>query len=357
MDFLTLAAHLLSPPGSGIHTVSNGKERKEQLQKTLYQSNQADIVEQRWKQQLKDQLGTKNLALLSYPCDTGAAITRGSNWGPLYLRQLIQSKNLCDLGDVAVIPQLLSDEDTSEQTKQRIAMERYPQELRDQLPVAPLSILKTIAAAFFQDYPDQPLLTLGGDHSLSYPIVHGWLKRKKREKKKLGILHFDAHTDLMPQRLGIQHCFATWAYHALAELHSAQHLLQVGIRSSAQNQQYWQQNLGLRQIWANEFRHKGLDWAQAQILEHFEKLGVQELYLSVDIDALDSEYASATGTAEANGLFPHEIIQILQTLKASDLVITAADLVEVAPPLAKENDETLSWAQLILEQMIGNLEA
>ena len=58
-----------------------------------------------------------------------------------------------------------------------------------------------------------------------------------------GLLHFDAHTDLLQERLGIQYCFATWAYHANELLRRDGRLVQVGIRASGRSQSHWESSL------------------------------------------------------------------------------------------------------------------
>jgi agmatinase len=64
-------------------------------------------------------------------------------------------------------------------------------------------------------------------------------------------------------------------------------------------------------------------------------LGVEEIYISFDIDALDMQYAAATGTPEKSGLLPTDCAAIIMGL-ASQFQITGADLMEVAPYVAPE---------------------
>ena len=62
--------------------------------------------------------------------------------------------------------------------------------------------------------PNMRIMMLGGDHSVSWPVMDAMLAKEPDGNADVGIVHFDAHTDLLPQRLGVPYCFATWAFHA-----------------------------------------------------------------------------------------------------------------------------------------------
>lgn len=88
--------------------------------------------------------------------------------------------------------------------------------------------------------------------------------------------------------------------------------------------------------------------------------GIQEIYVSFDIDTIDARYASATGTPEALGLEPHEVMIMLRKI-AGEIKITGADIMEIAPFLATglgENDEphvTLETGAMISNFLIKEL--
>ena len=93
------------------------------------------------------------------------------------------------------------------------------------------------------------IFMLGGDHSVAWPVVAA-LARHVSEP--WAIVHVDAHTDLLPERLGVRLCFATWAYHANELLGRGGRLVQVGVRASSRSKQHWESTLGVRQFWADE---------------------------------------------------------------------------------------------------------
>src|SRR6188472_686927 len=65
---------------------------------------------------------------------------------------------------------------------------------------------------------------------------------------QLSIVQPDAHTDLLPDRLGIPICFATWSYHANELIGRQGRMVQVGTRASRFPREYWESRLDVRQF-------------------------------------------------------------------------------------------------------------
>jgi agmatinase len=319
---------LLTLPGNGVHTVHTAKDRKERLLEAIYGSADVKRAQKIWEKKLAG-LQVDKPMVLGIPSDNGGGIQRGANWGPLAIRgEILNEKDrFTDLGDVRVIPHLLHDKYLNEKTIRDCRKALYGKVLK--LPVSPLSIAEEAVKEVYKKNPAARILGLGGDHSTSYPLVKEWLLSRK-EKKKAGILHFDAHTDLLVDRLGIDLCFGTWTYQILEFLKSRDHLLQIGIRSSGKTKAHWKKKVGIEQIWADEVSKDGVEKTLKKIVKHFKKLGVEEIYISFDIDALDEKYAAATGTPEKAGLLPPDCAAIIRLL-AREFKITGADLMEVAP--------------------------
>ena len=319
---------LLTLPGSGVYTVHTGKEKKERLLKNYYGTSDEKKARSKW-EKIFPKLKPTVPWIIGIPSDNGGGIQRGANWGPLAIRQEIldQKNSFVDLGDVRVIPHLLHDKYLNAATIKLCQKALYGR--INKLPVSPLSVAEAALTDLYKKYPLARLLGLGGDHSTSYPLVKTWLKSRKN-KKKAALLHFDAHTDLMDRRLGIDLCFGTWTHQILSELSTHDHILQVGIRSSGKDKKHWKKTLGVEQIWAKEVESLGVEKVAAKIISHFKKIQVEELYISFDIDALDIKYAAATGTPEVSGLLPSDCAAIINIL-AQEFKITGADLMEVAP--------------------------
>lgn len=319
---------ILTIPGNGVFTVHTAKDKKEKLFKAYYQTSNAVVAAKKWARSLEN-LDDKKPMLLGIPSDCGGGIQRGANWGPLLLRQeIIENKNLFnDIGDVRVIPHLLHDKYLNEKTIKDCQKAMYGKVCK--LPVSPLSITEKATADIYKKMPLARILSLGGDHSISYPLTKTWLESRK-DKRKAAIVHFDAHTDLSQTRLGIDLCFGTWTNQILKFLKSTDHIIQLGIRSSGKNKKFWKSSLGVEQIWADEFNKWGVEKVFKKIKKQFSSLGIEEIYISFDIDALDELYASATGTPEKNGLIPSDCIALIHLL-SQEYKVTSADLMEVAP--------------------------
>jgi agmatinase len=327
---------LLTLPGNGVYTVHTGQQKKEKLFKEYFGTTDVKKAEIKWTKSL-NVLNPKVPWVIGVPSDNGGGIQRGANWGPLMIRQeiLSESKNYQDLGDVRVIPHLLHDKYLNADTIKMCQKALYGKV--NTLPVSPLSITEKALKDLYKKYPSARILGFGGDHSISYPLVKTWLESRKNFKKA-GLLHFDAHTDLMDIRLGIDLCFGTWTYHILDELATTDHIIQVGVRSSGKTKQHWKKNLGVEQIWAQEVSKLGIEKTAKKIIAGYKKLGIDELYISFDIDALDIKYASATGTPEKAGLLPSDCAAIIRMV-SQEFKITGADLMEVAPFVLPEGVE------------------
>lgn len=350
----------LSPPGNGVHTVHTAKENKDRLHESLYQTTSPNEVKKKWEQEIHSLTKNSLPLVLGISLDTGGGIQRGANWGPLFIREELLKTNAqtsyFDLGDVKVIPHLLHDKYLNQETIKKCQEAVYAGE---KLPVSALSITEDICQELYKNNSSTKILGLGGDHSISYALVKPWLQNKNAKNIKAAIIHFDAHTDLMQARLGIDICFASWAYHMIEHLEKPSHLMQFGIRSSGQEKSYWESNLGIQQFWNYDFKDHGVSSVIDKTLKYLKDNEIEEVYISFDIDALDAKYASSTGTPEKDGLEPHECIQLIDAI-ASQTKVTGADLMEVAPfvqsslksKLSPEPDTTLLSAGLIASKLL-----
>lgn len=359
-SFIEKVKKYLVPPGQGVHTVHTASEFKEQLYALYYQTQDAAKAQSLWEKSLAN-LSPLTPIVFGICSDCGGGIQRGANWGPLFLRSELSkttSSKYFDIGDVKVIPHLLHDKYLNDKTMANCRKALYHDEASD-LPVSPLSMVEHFCESLWQADVNYQLLSLGGDHSVSYPLVKHWLKSRNAHNIKAAVIHFDAHTDLLDERLGVDICFGSWAYHILPYLANPSHLVQLGIRSSGKPKEFWQKQLGVRQYWPADFKQLQLSKISKEIIANLKGDGIQELYISCDIDALDASYANATGTPEVGGLEPHQIIYIISEL-AKNFKVSSCDLVEVAPfvkpkvghSLNPEPQTTLSNGALILNSML-----
>ena len=355
---------LLRPPGNGVFTVHTASDIIENVQQRLYGKSDQQEIKQAWEKSLDSD--ERKPLLLGVCSDCGGGIHRGANWGPLFVRQylldLSQNRPFLDLGDLPVIPHLLHDKYLNEETISECREALYG-DSKSALPVSPLSIAEHICDEINKEENPLPVFSIGGDHSVSYPLVKSWIRSRRKAGKKVAIIHFDAHTDLLDKRQGIDLCFATWAYHIINDLDSPSDLIQLGIRSSGKDKNYWEKNIGIKQYWASELLDRNPSEISADILKQLRAKNVDEVYVSFDIDAIDETYASATGTPEKDGLGP-ELPPMILTPILKEFKLTGADLVEVAPwihratenPVASGATETLLTAASLSNFLIEYLD-
>jgi arginase family enzyme len=348
-------ALLLRPAGAGLHLVSTGAEAQRVLQLRLYNASSSEEVTECFVAQFS-RLAKARACILAVPSDVGAGFRRGANLAPQAIRESLLQQHpdwrercdcagIVDLGDVFVVPQLLSDDMLNEEQKFASQNEVYasvPPDVRRTLPVSPLSILERALDLVFQLNPTIVPLVLGGDHSVAWPVIAA-LHRSyagRGEEPRLGIVQPDAHTDLLASRLGIKICFATWSYHANELLGRNRRLIQLGTRASRMPKQHWESTLDVQQYWADECLARP-DAVIDELIANLDSRGIDRVYFSNDIDGTDALYARATGTPEANGLTPDFVREVIRRLGTR---IAAADVVEVAPPLCDDPTPTVDLA-------------
>ncbi len=327
--------HYLCAPGNGVFTVQTAKEKKEVLHQKLY-GCVGDDANAEWQKKLQEYAYYKidKPYVFGICHDNGGGILRGANWGPLFVRQAMydhmsQDAIVYDIGDVRVIPHLLMDKYLNEATVRSCRNALYKNEHLE-LAVSPLSVAQEVVNSVYELNEGARFFAIGGDHSISYPLTKAYIAQQQARGKKVGIIHYDAHTDLLQQRLGIDICFGSWTYHILNDLERPYHVVQIGIRSSGKPKQHWQEKYGVRQYWNYDVKQRGIKAIALETIEHFHNEGIDEVYLTFDIDAIDAKYASATGTPEPDGLTPDEAVESIQMF-AQHLNISSGDLAEVAP--------------------------
>jgi agmatinase len=365
VDALDELKWMLRPAGGGLFLVSTGRAEQLELQRSLYGVDEDHQVEEAWKKTLA-RIEDARVVVLGIPSDVGAGFVRGANLGPQHLRQhwmkrraslsrLFEEEGIVDIGDVFVVPQLLHDDMLSEAQRKQSSKALYPDlkdEVRAALPVSPLSIAERAFDRVFELNAQAKCLMLGGDHSTAWPLTAAIHRHRQRHQMvPWAIVQFDAHTDLLAERLGVPYCFATWSYHANELLERNGKLVQLGIRATRHPRSHWEGELGVRQFWADEcLAHP--DSTVDTLVEELRERGVQAVYVSNDIDGTDEKWADATGTPESGGLTPDFVQAVIRRL-GTEFDLMAGDLVEVAPPLLRKPDS----AQRTLDTGVDYLES
>jgi len=180
------------------------------------------------------------------------------------------------------------------------------------------------------------LLTLGGDHYITLPL----LRAAHKQHGKLALIHFDAHTD---NETGFDgHYHGSMFYHAPIEgLINPDKTVQIGIRTEYDYDSH--PFTVLDASWVNNHRVE-------DTVKRIRKIvGDTPVYLSLDIDCLDPAYAPGTGTPVAGGLSSDKTMQILRSLEGLNIV--AMDVMEVAPAYDHAEITSLAGATIALEML------
>jgi guanidinopropionase len=253
-----------------------------------------------------------DIGLIGVPWDSGTTNRPGPRHGPRQLRDystMIRAlnpvnginpftlKNCADLGDVGANPSDIHE------AMQQIT-EFYTATTK--MGIVPM--------------------TAGGDHLVSLPVLRGLA-----QDGPLGMIHFDAHTDLFDTYFGgAKYTHGTPFRRAIEEnLLDPKRMVQVGIRGTAYNTEDidWGREHGVTIIRIEELFERGIPNVMAQARDI---VGDQETYCSFDIDIIDPSFAPGTGTPEIGGVTSFQAQQLVRELTGLNLV--GADLVEVSPP-------------------------
>lgn len=180
---------------------------------------------------------------------------------------------------------------------------------------------------------ERPVL-LGGDHSVTYPI----LKPFARRYPELTIIHFDAHPDLYDEFEGSRVSHAC-PFARIMEERLAKRLVQVGIRTM----------VGHQREQAAKF---GVEVVEMRELPAFDRMQVHgPVYISFDIDVLDPAFAPGISHREPGGMTVREAIAHLHAIEGT---IVGADIVEFNPAQDVAG-MTATVAAKMLKEILGKM--
>ncbi|WP_353391778.1 agmatinase [Ruegeria sp. HU-ET01832] len=188
-------------------------------------------------------------------------------------------------------------------------------------------------------------ITLGGDHTLTYPV----LRAIARKHGPVALIHVDAHSDTNDEMFGEKIAHGTPFRRAVEDgLLQNDKVFQIGLRGTgyAPDDFDWGRNQGFTVIQAEECWHKSLTPLMQDIRA---RIGDVPTYLTFDIDSLDPAYAPGTGTVEMGGLTNIQALEIVRGCAGLNLVGT--DLVEVSPQYDVSGCTALIGANLAYEML------
>lgn len=270
-----------------------------------------------------------DVGFVGVPLDQGTSNRSGTRFGPRQIRSesvLLRPYNMAtraapfdalriaDLGDVAINPYNLLD-----------AVARIEQ--------AFTRIVQAGCRA----------ITLGGDHTITLPI----LRALRKHHGPIGLIHIDAHADVNDLMFGEKIAHGTTFRRAVEEhLVDPQRVAQIGLRGTGYTAEDfdWCRNQGFRVVQAEECWGRSL----APLMEEVRaKVAGGPVYFTLDIDGIDPAYAPGTGTPEIAGLTVPQTLEVIRGAWGLDLI--GADVVEVSPPYDPHGNTALLAANLAYE--------
>ncbi|MCK4522363.1 MAG: arginase family protein [Nanoarchaeota archaeon] len=182
---------------------------------------------------------------------------------------------------------------------------------------------------------------LGGDHSITYPLVKAFSETFENP----GIIIFDAHPDA-------ENDFNPPTQEDLLPVIVNQNIIKkeniilVGTRNWHQNEIEFLKNNNIRYFHMKEIAEKGISAIAESIISIAKNFNA--LYISIDIDVLDPAFAPGTGYNEPGGLTSRQLLTLLKKLKTLNN-IKAYDIMEICPKKDINNITSKMGAKLIIE--------
>ncbi len=259
------------------------------------------------------------ITVLGIPYDLNSSFLRGSALAPERIRQGLFSEsanmwteNGIDLGSVSEW-KIVNDLDLSQSATAFEDIE--------------LAVGELLAKA-------SRVISLGGDHSVTYPVLRAYAEKYS----ELSILQLDAHPDLYDQLDGNRYSHAC-PFARIMEEDLAIRLVQVGIRTMTGHQRQQAQRFGVEVIEMGD-------------LNKVDSLAFSgPVYLSLDMDCLDPAFAPGVSHYEPGGLSAREVLTIIQGLKGE---LVGADIVEYNPERDPQGITSMVAAKL-LKEILGRM--
>jgi agmatinase len=193
-------------------------------------------------------------------------------------------------------------------------------------------------------------VVLGGDHSLSMPVLAALAERFGSDG--FSVIHFDTHADTGDYEDEAPH--GVPFHHAVRDGHLDGHnIVQVGLRGAwpFPDDFEWMRSVGFRWHTMGEVVERGIAAVTKDAIAHAQARAPRT-YLTVDIDVLDPAFAPGTGTAEPGGLMTRELLWAVRTV-ASQVDLCAMDMVEVSPPYDPTGITAMAGHRVVLETLSG----
>lgn len=220
-------------------------------------------------------------------------------------------------------------------------------------PEDSLSRIENAVVQLLTMHPPFVPVVLGGDHSITAATVRGYCKA--RPKERVGLIYFDAHTDVRATQEGV--ALAGSPVRSILETCpnvSGQNVVEIGIHGfmNAIAHRRWAEDRGLKLFSAREVRKRGIDEVLAEALS-IADAGTDAIYVSVDLDVLgQTDAIGAGGRISPEGLAVVDLLDAVFSLGESPKV-KMLDVVELDPARDSAGITTRIAASVVLTFLGG----
>ena len=193
-------------------------------------------------------------------------------------------------------------------------------------------------------------IVLGGDHSIAEPDIRACASRHGR----LGLVHFDTHTDTGTEVFGVEISHGTPMYRLVEQGHvDPRRYVQIGLRGywPGPKELAWQEQRGITSFFMHDIRELGI---RAVVERALEVVGSGPAYVSVDVDVLDPAFAPGTGTPEPGGMTSGDLLWACRAV-AERLELVGGEIVEVIPTAVGSADITALVADRIVRELLTGI--
>lgn len=201
-------------------------------------------------------------------------------------------------------------------------------------PAKNIAIIKEYVAGLLKD--NKIPVMIGGEHL----VTLGAVQAVAEKYNDLHIIHFDAHADLRDDYLGEKLSHAT-VIHRVWDIVGDNKIFQFGIRSGEKGEFEFAKN----HTYMNKFDMKTLD-------EIIAKLKNKPVYITIDLDVLDSSVFPGTGTPEAGGITFKELMNAIMLFQNLENIV-AFDINELSPMLDASGASTACACKVLREMLLA----
>lgn len=263
------------------------------------------------------------ISILGIPSDENSSFMRGPALSPPRIRESFYSASTNSTTELGL--DLSSCGGWSDRGDLTLA---HGAKARDQITAGVAGLLEQ----------GERVISLGGDHSVTFPIMRAYAAAYP----DLTIVQIDAHGDLYEQLDGNRFAHAC-PFTRIMEAGLAQHLIQIGIRAMTAEQ--WQQveRFGVEVVPAWEYSAESLTTASLT--------PDTNIYISLDLDGLDPAFAPGVSHHEPGGLTSRDVLHLIQHIPGN---IVGADIVELNPHRDLVN-MTAMLAGKLLKEMLARM--